>query len=338
VERAGGDRDVKLAFIGASHWHLPLYLEPALAVPGARIVGISDPDAGFVAAWCEKLGCSGDTDFRDLCRRARPDFVFALGRHVDMADEARFLIEEGIPFAIEKPCGLDHAEVAELAGLEARHGSFSSVPLVFRNGDFAARLAEMGADTIQYMTWRFIAGFASRYQQAGCEWMLDPLLAGGGCTINLGVHFFDLCLSLFGDDVRVRQAAMSNAAWRHPVEDYSAVTLERGADLCVIETGYLYPAPTSMFDMHFAVRSRNHYLVARDPQTVEIVDHAGRREMLTMATTNVPHYRTYVGDVLERLREGRPPLARLADMVPVMRLVGDAYAKAGALAVQAAVH
>jgi hypothetical protein len=32
---------VKLAFIGASHWHLPLYLERALAVPGARVVGIS---------------------------------------------------------------------------------------------------------------------------------------------------------------------------------------------------------------------------------------------------------------------------------------------------------
>jgi predicted dehydrogenase len=326
---------VKLAFIGASHWHLPLYLEPALAVPGARIVGISDPDADFVAACSDKLGCSGDTDFRDLCRRTRPDFVFALGRHVDMAEQARFLIEERIPFAIEKPCGLDHAEVAELASLEAKHGSFSSVPLVFRNGDFAARLVEMSADTIQYMTWRFIAGFASRYQQARCGWMLDPALAGGGCTINLGIHFFDLCLTLFGGDVCVRQATMSNAAWCHPVEDYSAVTLEHGADLCVIETGYLYPAPTSMFDMHFAVRSRKHYLVAHGPQTVEIVDNTGRREMLTMATTNVPHYRTFVGDVLERLRQGRPPLARIADMVPVMRLVGDAYTKAGVLAVQA---
>lgn len=326
---------MKLAFIGASHWHLPLYLQPALAVPGVRVVGISDPDAGFATTLAATLGCSGDTDFRALCHRTRPDFVFALGRHVDMAAQARFLIAERIPFAIEKPCGLDHAEVAELAGLEARHGSFAAVPLVFRNGDFAARLVEMSADTIQYMSWRFVAGFASRYQDAGCQWMLDPALAGGGCTVNLGVHFFDLCLTLFGGDVRVRQATMSNAAWGHPVEDYSAVTLERGADLCVIETGYLYPAPTSTFDMHFAIRSRKHYLVAHDPQTVEIVDNGGRREMLTMATTNVPHYGTFVRDVLQRLRAGAPPRARIADMVPVMRLVGDAYARAGALAAPA---
>jgi predicted dehydrogenase len=333
---------VKLAFIGASHWHLPLYLEPALAVPGARVVGVADPDAAFVAGCAGRLGCAGDTDFRDLCRRTRPDFVFALGRHADMAEEARFLLEEGIPFAIEKPCGLDHAEVAELAALEAKRGGFSAVPLVFRNGDFAARLMDMRADGIQYMTWRFIAGFPSRYQEAGCDWMLDPRLAGGGCTVNLGIHFFDLCLTLFGGDVRVRQATMSNAAWGHPVEDYSAVTLERrsqhsSSDVCVIETGYLYPAPTSTFDMHFALRSRRHYLVAHDPHTVEIVDNAGRRDMLKMRTTNVPHYKTFVDDVLDRVRTGRPPLARIADMVPVMRLVGDAYAAAGALPLQASV-
>lgn len=328
---------MKLAFIGASHWHLPLYLEPALAVPGVRVVGVSDPNPAFVAACAGELGCAGGTDFRELCRRTRPDFVFALGRHADMAEEARFLLAEGIPFALEKPCGLDHTEVAELAALETRNGGFCAVPLVFRNGAFAARLAEIAAESIEYMSWRFIAGFASRYQQAGCDWMLDPRLAGGGCTINLGIHFFDLCLALFGSDVRVRQAEMSNAAWGHPVEDYSVVTLSRGTALCVIETGYFYPAPTSTFDMHFAVRSSRHYLVAHDPQTVEIVDNAGKQERLTMATTNVPHYKTFVDDVLARVRSGKPPLARIADMVPVMRLVGDAYDKAGSLPVHAPV-
>jgi predicted dehydrogenase len=94
---------MKLAFIGASHWHLWLYLEPALEVPGAQVVGIGDPDPGFVASLSEKLGCVGNTDFRALCRETKPDFVFALGRHSDMVEEARFLIEEGIPFALEKP-------------------------------------------------------------------------------------------------------------------------------------------------------------------------------------------------------------------------------------------
>ena len=327
---------MKLAFIGSSHWHLPLYLEPALEVPGAQVVGVSDPDPGFVADLSEKLGCAGDVDFRALCRKTKPDFVFALGRHCDMAEQARFLIGEGIPFALEKPCGLNGQDVAALADLEARSGSFSSVPLVFRNGDFAARLREMSAKGIQYMTYRFIAGFPARYQQANCHWMLDPRLSGGGCTINLAPHFFDLALLLMGDQVRVRHATMSNAAWGHPVEDYSVVTLERGGDICVIETGYLYPAQTSTFDMHYAVRSPAQYLVAHDPETVEVVGNSGERELIRSLTTNVPHYRTFVFDVLERVRNGQPPLARIADMVPIMRLIDDAYAKAGPLPVEAA--
>jgi predicted dehydrogenase len=327
---------MKLAFIGASHWHLPLYLDPALEVPGAQVVGISDPDPAFVAGLSERLGCAGDIDFRALCRRTKPDFVFALGRHSDMVEQARFLFEEGIPFALEKPCGLNARDVAALAGLEARSGSFSSVPLVFRNGDFAARLREMNADGIQYMTYRFIAGFAARYQQANCDWMLDPHLSGGGCTINLAPHFLDLALLLMGDQVRVRHATMSNAAWGHPVEDYSIVTLERGADICVIETGYLYPAPTSTFDMHYAVRSPTQYLVAHDPETIEIVRNSGERERVHCLTTNVPHYRTFVFDVLDRVRNGQQPLARIADMVPIMRLIDDAYTRAGPLPAQVA--
>jgi hypothetical protein len=106
------------------------YLDPALEVPGAQVVGISDPDPGLVASLSEKLGCVGNTDFRALYRETTPDFVFALGRHSDMVEEAHFRIEEGIPFALEKPCRLNALDVAALAALGARRGSFSSVPLV----------------------------------------------------------------------------------------------------------------------------------------------------------------------------------------------------------------
>ena len=39
--------------------------------------------------------------------KERPDFVFALGKHCDMAGTAQFLLEEGISFAMEKPMGLN---------------------------------------------------------------------------------------------------------------------------------------------------------------------------------------------------------------------------------------
>jgi predicted dehydrogenase len=317
---------MKIAFIGASHWHLPLYLEPALRMPGVTIAGVADPDPQVVDALKAKLGCAGDTDYRALCARVKPDFVIALGRHCDMPEEARFLIGEKIPFALEKPCGLTGNDVAAIAREAEAAGSFAAVPLVFRHGEFFDMLREEARESIQYMSFRFIAGFPQRYRDAGCVWMLDPALSGGGCTINLAPHFLDLAVALIGPDVTVHHAAMSNAAWHERIEDYSCVTLAGGAARCVIETGYLYPAPTSTFDMHYAIRTPKRYIVAHDPETIEIVETNGRRERRKSLTTNVPHYATFMSDTIARLRADQPPLASLSEMVPVMRLVDAAYA------------
>jgi predicted dehydrogenase len=250
-----------------------------------------------------------------------------------MPDQARFLIREGIPFALEKPCGLREADVASIAEQASQAGVFAAVPLVFRNGEFAALLREEASrGGAQYATFRFIAGFPARYLEAGCDWMLDPTLSGGGCTINLAVHFFDLCLALMGPEVQASQATMSNEAWSYPIEDYSAVTLKRGGQICMVETGYIYPGPTSTFDMHFAMRTPSSYVIAHDPGTVELIDKSGNRNRRAMLTTNVPQYKTFVEDVLERVRRDAPPLATLSDMVPVMRIVDAAYARARASA------
>jgi len=122
---------------------------------------------------------------------------------------------------------------------------------------------------------------------------------------------------------------MANAAWGQRIEDYSIVTLRERERTCVIETGYLYPAPTSVFDMHYAIRTRSRYFVAWGPQSLEVREHGGPIETLAISTTNAPHYRDFVADALDRWRTGQPPRASLADMVPIMRLVDSAYAMAG---------
>ncbi|MFC7398095.1 Gfo/Idh/MocA family protein [Chelatococcus sp. GCM10030263] len=331
---------MRVAFIGVSHWHIGLYLDPFLDLIragelDAELVGMADPDPAVVDGFKARLGCDGDTDYRALCERTKPDFVFALGRHCDMAEEAAYLIEAGIPFAIEKPCGLNGAEVERLADLAERKGSFAAVPLVLRNGGFLATVDPMVArEGVHYATFRFVAGSAKRYLDNGCAWMLDPKLSGGGCTVNLAVHFFDICQMWFGGpDLKVVSSTMSNAAWGFPVEDYSAVTLASGSKTCVIESGYLYPAPTNVFDMHYAVKTGSHYVTAWGPKALEIRDYDGKGEMLDVSNTNVPHYRDFVIDVLARSAAGRPPLASLRDMARAFRLIDEAYRLAQPLAV-----
>jgi len=323
---------MKVAFTGASHWHLPLYLDPLVALPGVTLAGMADPDPARAEALGIRYNCPHDRDAAALCRRTRPDFVFVLGRHIDMPDVAAFLIAEGIPFAIEKPCGATVAQVERLAGLAAARGAFVAVPLVFRNGDFFRLMQDLAARDggVQHMGFRFIAGFAQRYLDNGCAWNLDPALAGGGCMLNLGCHFVDIIHALWGDEARPVAANFSNAAWGFPVEDYGSIAFAGpGGALAQVEAGYLFPAPTSTFDLHFALRTPRHYLFVQDPETVHVIAHDGSRRAIRTHTTNVGQYPPFVADVLDRARRGAAPLAGLDAMVPVMRLTEQAYAMGG---------
>lgn len=46
VGRRGGGGVIRVAFIGISHWHLPIYLEPVRRLPGVTVAGVSDRTRG----------------------------------------------------------------------------------------------------------------------------------------------------------------------------------------------------------------------------------------------------------------------------------------------------
>lgn len=323
---------MRVALIGVSHWHTPLFLTPLLQQAGVKMVGVSDPDQAVASRYATELGIRAYTSHVELCESERPDFVFAMAPHAEMAAIADFLIDEGIPFAMEKPIGVNAGQVAVLAEKAEAKGHFAAVPFVFRYSGFLDAVKEIaGGETVHYAGFRFIAGPPSRYREAGCEWMLDPERSGGGCGINLSVHFLDLCQLLWPRDrISVVGAHVSNSAGQTAIEDHSLMTLEAGAGRrCVVETGYLYPAPVGVFDMHFSVRTEAHYFVAQGPGEIEVSDMKGGRRRIAATTTNMPHYPTFVADTLSRLKDGRAPIANLSDMWAVMNHIDSAYRLSG---------
>ena len=319
---------MRIVLIGVSHWHVPFYLDPCLVLPGVAVVGVSDEDVLRADPVAARAGCPAFADYRVMCAVLKPDFAFALGRHCDMPAVGRFLIEAGIPFAMEKPCGVLLSEVEALAALARAKGAFAAVPFVFRYCDLVGAVrGDAAGEAIQYMAFKFVGGLVDRYRQARCDWMLDRAAAGGGPLINLGVHFLDLCRVLLpGARFEVVSAMMSNAQAGLSIEDHAVVLLQGGGARCVIETGYLYPAPHSVFDLHYSIRTARHYFAARDATTLEISDDARNRHTGEMTLINAPLYPKFVADTLRRLAQGEPPIADLDDMVEAMRLVHDAYA------------
>jgi predicted dehydrogenase len=319
---------VRVVLIGVSHWHTPFFLDPCLQMPGVVIVGVSDPDASRASSASAKARCPSFADYREMCVHLQPDFAFALGRHCEMAELARFLIERRIPFAMEKPCAIDAAEASDIARRAKAAKLFAAVPYVIRYSPLIGTIREIAdGEAIQYATFKFIGGMVDRYAQQQVEWVIDRQISGGGALLNLGVHFLDLCRALLpGADLTVTGAMMSNRQAKLSIEDHAVVLMQGGGASCMVETGYLYPAPNSVFDLHYSIRTEKHYFAARDDNTLEIVTNDRQRSTRRMKLTNVPFYPTSVRDTLQRVRDGRPPIADLSDNAAAVALVEAAYA------------
>ncbi len=328
---------LRVALIGVAHWHLPNYLQPLTQRADVRVVAVSDPDEGVARRIGERLGCRWSADLRVAADPKEVDFVFALGRHCDMAEQGDHLVDSGIPFAMEKPCGLDEAQVTALAARAAARGSFAAVPFVWRQTEFMDAVREhLADDAFEYLSLRIVSGHPDRYIASGNAWMLDPALAGGGSTLNLGVHLVDLYRVLAGaPDVGVDAARMSNAAFGLPIEDWSALLLSVPGSECVVETGFLYPAPTGTYDARFTIKTDRHYVMT-DPTTTTILDTRGGRVSIPTAAANEPTYARFVNDVLDRHARGDEPLAGLGDMRVVMSALDRAYRLAGPLPARSA--
>jgi predicted dehydrogenase len=318
---------MRIAFTGVSHWHTPFFLDPAFGMTGVEVVALSDPDADAAHRMLAGRPAAVFTDIAEMCDASQPDFVFALGRHCDMAAAARLLIARRIPFAMEKPCGLNLAEVGEIAALAAEANSFAAVPFVFRQGRMLHTIRELSSSAKPaYLSFKFVAGGVDRYRDAGCGWMLDRATSGGGSTLNLGVHFFDLFRVLSApEEPVVVAAAFSNNMAGLDTEDHGVVVLRAGRATCVIETGYFFPAPVDTFDMRFSIRTPAHHFIAPDKDTLQIIDNARQMEVRQMPTTNVPYYADFLRDTLFRLSTGAPPIADLSDMRAAMELIDTAY-------------
>jgi predicted dehydrogenase len=321
---------MRIVLIGVSHWHTPFYANPVLEMKDAAIVGVHDPDATRAQPLAVRAKCPVFTDYREMCAKVKPDFAFVLGRHIDMADEARFLIDARIPFAIEKPCAYNAAEARDIAQRAQAAGVFAAVPLVVRYSPVIQTIREIAAgEQIQYLSFKFIGGMVDRYYEQKVEWVIDRAQSGGGPMLNLGIHFVDLCRVLLnGAELKVTGAMMSNRAWGLTIEDHAVMLMQGGGASCMVESGYLYPAPNSVFDMHYSIRTEKHYFAARDKDTLEIVTNDRKSTTRQIKLTNSPFYPEFTRDTLQRFRDGRPPIADLADNAAAVGLIEAAYVMA----------
>ncbi len=160
---------MKVALLEASHWHVPLYLDP-LEAPGIEVVAVSDAERVKGQGIAARFGSRLYSSSHDLLEREEVDFAFAFGRHSEMPAIAEALIARKIPFALEKPCGVNMAQVTRLRKLAEASDVYCAIPFIFRDSDLLAAVKDAEGripSDFNYMSFRFIVGAPNRYEAAG---------------------------------------------------------------------------------------------------------------------------------------------------------------------------
>lgn len=318
---------MKIAILGASHWHLPLYLPGLLE---HSVVGISDDNAGIAARYARQYGCPSYVDYKQMLADTRPDFVFAFAPHYRMKEVSEYLLQQGIPFSMEKPAGLNAHETELLYELCEQKNGFCSIPFVWRYSDTVNDLKEKYLTSpIRHMSYRFIAGPPSRYLDTSA-WMLSGRTAGGGCMTNLGVHFIDMALFLTDSSSAETKASVYQYDAQYDIETYatSLLKIPCGASL-LLESGYAYPmTKEEKRENRWTIVTENGYYILADNR-LEIREYEKEPIKVPLNTDSDIYYAVYTKTTLDDWMTGTRPRASLKEMLDVRRILDDMNAKAG---------
>lgn len=319
--------ELRIAFLGVSHWHVPLYFS---GLPEGGVAAVSDATAEIAGRFAKQLNCACYTDWRQLLDEVRPDFVFAFARHCDMKEMALELVARGIPFTMEKPMGMAASDVEEIIVAADRANAFCAIPFVWRYSDTVTRLKEsLLHGKIIHMSYRFIAGPPSRYLKTS-PWMLSTETAGDGCMTNLGVHFIDMALNLSDSDSAEVLSSFYHTNGVYDIETYATALckLSSGASL-TLETGYAYP-------MEDGVQRENRWTIVTEQGYYTLADNNLEVREFGKEVVNIPlstdsdvYYPIFARTSLEDYVKGRRPRAALPEMLTTRRILDAMDAAAG---------
>ena len=340
VRKAAARRPQRVAVIGVDHYHAtstPNYLR-ILQNEKVDILGVHAPDGAVAARWAAEYNSTPYTDYRAMIEKTKPEFIVALGKHVAMPAEFRFLVDTGIPFLMEKPWGIDDKTVNELADLaESRH-AWAAVPMPFRYSMFAETALEMrqrnALGTISHMLFRFNQPGVQRYVDLGSPWMLSKADAGGGALINLGIHGIDLFRYITSEEPQVVSAVTSHAVHKREVEDYAHVTLKTPSGIVFLnEASYTYPGTGGDQERKLSAQKMFLRATTTGGEGVQIVG-PGRDETRRAPEGYLSGWPRVVHECLERIGRGEPPPASARDCARAVSLIFDAYRMAGEVSKQ----
>lgn len=316
----------------------------------AELTALCDVETGRLAELSEKYRVkSRFTDYSDLLKTDVTAVSICVPNHLH-CEIALAALRAGKHVLLEKPMAMHAGQAADIVAAQKKARKVVQVGMVWRQKPEAqlireevqsGRLGEIYHMRAVLIRRRGIPGLGG--------WFTTKALSGGGSLIDLGVHWFDLCMYLSGQWHPTRVSAMTYAKfganmrsykyvsmWAGPpnyagdfdVEDYAAglVRFGRKATLS-FEIAWAANAEESM---SIELMGDKGGVRAMDGKPLKIMtEYEGRVADITpQFNADSNHFHVQAAKFLAACRGECPPAATSAEGLTVMRLMDGVYKSA----------
>ncbi|HVJ02887.1 MAG TPA: Gfo/Idh/MocA family oxidoreductase [Sphingomonas sp.] len=222
----------RIGFLGTG-WIGRHRMEAIIETGAVEAVGIADPSAEM-AAEARKLApeaalAEGIEELLDL---GLDGLVIATPSALH-AEQSIAALERRVAVFCQKPLGRTAAEARAVVNAARKADRLLAVDFCYRHQQGTERIAELVRSGALGRVFAADLVFHNAYGPDK-PWFYDPVLSGGGCVMDLGVHLVDLALWMFDfpevTDVQAKLFAGGEPLKGDKVEDYAVaqITLAGG--------------------------------------------------------------------------------------------------------------
>ena len=178
-----------------------------------------------------KLAKSGRavTDFQSAVSDPQVQVVFVSTLNSTLAPITLAAVKNGKHVLVEKPAGINVAELHEIEAAAKKTGALVRVGYNHRFHPACLKALELFHNGVlgpmMFLRGRYGQGGRIGYEK---EWRADPKLSGGGELIDQGVHLIDLAGIFLGEFTTVEGHA-TTYFWKMPVDDNAFLSLRNAA-------------------------------------------------------------------------------------------------------------
>ena len=301
-----------------SGWIMDFHARGILAHTGGRLVAVANHREESARALAERHAIERvTTNWEGLATDPEVDAAVVATPNALHAPQTIALLRNGKHVLVEKPMAISVAECDAMIEASKASGARLMVAHCWRFRDevlaMRDRIASGALGTIVKTR-----GYGVHAGWGPSGWFTDPVLAGGGALVDMGVHAIDTARFLLGDPEPVEVCARLGTRYadeRYTVDDDGIllITWSNGTN-SIVESGWWQPRAGGL-EADTEVYGTSGYARIWPPEPApEGYDHGSQ-----------PMYTAQMAEFLDAIAAGREPRSSGEDGRIVMRVVEEAY-------------